>query len=436
MPSRVFAAACLIVALAPSAPERLAASAPEWIVTGAADGRSAAAGAPSVAPTAPAPYHDVGQSYMFLRVYDDSMVVRLEIAAAHLESALSLGWDAAEGITQAQIDQQLGAIRDYAEARFEVATGGSVLSAEFRVADFMTINLGDFVRLEYFIGGVQGIPDILDVTYSVIFETDPLHRNFLVVEHNWKTATFNNEAIFSLIFSPRNPQQALDLSSSSSLRGLIGLVWLGVLHIWIGIDHILFLMALVLPSVLVRRDGAWQPVEDFREGFFNILWIVTFFTIAHSVTLGLAGFNVVRLPSRLVESIIAASIAVAAAANLLPKLTVKEWVIAFGFGLFHGFGFASVMGDIGVGRDHLIMSVFGFNVGVEIGQLAIIVVVFPTLYLLRRQSRYLNLMRWGSYGLIAIALIWFGERVSGIQVPLTSIVTWLPRTLGGLLGLG
>jgi HupE/UreJ protein len=373
---------------------------------------------------------------MFLRVYDDSLVVRLEIATAHLDIALGLGWDADEGVTLAQIEQQIEAIRRYSESHFGVSIAGQSLEAVYRGVDVLSIGLGDFVQLEYHIDDLESIPEVIEVYYSVLFDIDSTHRNLLVVEHNWKTATFNNELVFSLVFSPRNDRQVLDLSKSSWLRGVIGLVWLGVLHIWIGIDHILFLMALVLPSVLVRRSGGWEPVAGFKDGFFNILWIVTFFTIAHSVTLGLAGFGVVRLPSRLVETIIAGSIAVAAAANLLPSLKVKEWVIAFGFGLFHGFGFASVMGDIGIGRDHLIVSVFGFNVGVEIGQMTIIAIVFPSLFLLRKHRLYLPLMRWGSYGLIAIAMVWFGERISGVNVPLTAIVLWLPRAVGGALGLG
>ena len=140
------------------------------------------------------------------------------------------------------------------------------------------------------------------------FDEDSAHRNALIVEHNWKTATFNNEAGISAIFSPGSPRQSLDLSSASTLRGFIGLVWLGVLHIWIGIDHIFFLLALILPSVLTRKEGVWEPVGDFRSALINIVTIVTFFTIAHSVTLAMAGLGLVDLPSALVESIIAASI--------------------------------------------------------------------------------------------------------------------------------
>jgi hypothetical protein len=276
----------------------------------------------------------------------------------------------------------------------------------------------------------------MQFSYSVIFEVASFHRNWVIIAHNWKTATFNNESIPSLILSPGNFTQTLDLSSSSWIRGFIGLIWLGVLHIWIGIDHILFLMALVLPAVLVRRDGAFRPIGGFREAFTNILFIVSSFTLAHSITLALAGLGIVMLPSRLVEAIIAGSIAVAAAANLMPNLRVKEWMIAFGFGLFHGFGFASVMGDIGVGRDHLALSVFGFNVGVELGQIAILIVVFPVLFALRRQPWYNLAMKVGSVGLIAIAMVWFSERAFGFNFPMIDTVLFIPRAIWSLLGGG
>ena len=160
--------------------------------------------------------------------------------------------------------------------------------------------------------------------------------------------------------------------------------------------------------------------------------IVTFFTIAHSVTLSMAALGVIRLPSRPVEAVIAASIAVAAWANLMPQLRIREWSIAFIFGLFHGFGFASVMGEIGMGREHLVLSLLGFNLGVEIGQVAIICAVFPFLYLLRRTRVYVPFMKWGSILLIGIAGLWVLERTLGFDVPLRGTVEALwDRLLGG-----
>ena len=206
-------------------------------------------------------------------------------------------------------------------------------------------------------------------------------------------------------------------------------------HIWIGLDHILFLIALVLPSVLFREGGRWEPVADFRTALIKIVTIVTFFTIAHTVTLSLAALDVVRLSSRLVESVIAGSIGVAAWTNLVPKINVKEWSIAFVFGLFHGFGFASVLGDIGIGREHLVLSLLSFNIGVELGQLAVVCAIFPFLFLLRKTPLFGWILRFGSWFLIFVALLWVFERTFDFNVPLLPIATapftWL---FGFLIG--
>jgi len=386
---------------------------------------------PTSARIALAAAHELGQSYVFLRVYDDSMVVRLEIAAADLERALGFGWNPDVAPAASEVESRLDSIRAYVEPRFALSVQGSPLPLHFRGFDFRFVDFADYVLLEYALEGPTEVPDVIDVRYSVMFEVDNNHRNMLVIEHNWKTGTFNNEAIVSLIFSPRNDTQTLDLTSSSLWRGFVAFIWQGIWHIWIGIDHILFLVALILPAVLVRRDGAWQPAPAFKGALFKIVKIVTFFTIAHSVTLALAALDVIRLPSRPVESIIAVSIAIAAWANLAPRLRIREWAIAFVFGLFHGFGFATVLGGIGMGREHLVLTLLGFNIGVEIGQIAIICVVFPILFVLRKSGLYRWILRGGSLLLIAIAVYWFIERVFDVDLPVVDALLFLPRLVTG-----
>ena len=113
-------------------------------------------------------------------------------------------------------------------------------------------------------------------------------------------------------------------------------------------------------------------MAGFRPAFWDVCRIVTSFTVAHSITLSLAALGIVALPSRLVESAIAASVVVAALNNLRPWSQGRRWVVAFGFGLIHGFGFASVLADLGLPRDTLVLALVGFNLGVECGQLAIV----------------------------------------------------------------
>ena len=374
----------------------------------------------AVARSGSATTHAPRQGYMFLRLYGDSSIVRLEMHVSDVERALTLGWNPAVLPTREQVQSRLEVIRAYAEARFALSEAGTRATPVFRDFAVRGTAEGQYLLLEYLIAAPA--PKHLAITLSLFFELDELHRNLVVVEHNWRTGTFANESGVSLILSPAEPTQLLDLTSGSLFRGFLALVRLGIWHIWIGLDHILFLVALILPSVLIRKEGQWRPADRFGVAFVKILTIVTLFTIAHTITLSLAALGVVRVPSRIVESIIAASIAAAALHNLWPMARVNEAAIAFVFGLFHGFGFASVLGDLGLGTEHLVLSLFGFNFGVEIGQAAIVAAIFPVLYFARRLRVYQLAMRVGSAGLIAIGLLWLAERSMNFNVPLGPIV--------------
>jgi hypothetical protein len=375
--------------------------------------------AASVASASPSPAHSPRQAYMFLKVYGDSTVMRLEFAMPDLEGALNFGWDTTSVVTAAQVREKLGIIRAYAESHASIGGGAGRSTPQYRSFDFRRAEGRQWLLLEYLVS--MPVSDRLSITLTPFFEIDDMHRNLVVVEHNWRTGTFGNERQVSLVLSPQEPTQSIDLTSASIWRGFLALIRLGVWHIWIGLDHILFLVALILPSVLQRDGRRWQPAARFRTSLIKIVTIVSFFTIAHTITLSLAALGVVHLPSSLIETFIAVSIAAAAFHNLWPVTRINEAAIAFGFGLFHGFGFATVLGQLGLGRDHLVLSLLGFNLGVEIGQLAIISAIFPLLFLVRRLRVYQFAMRAASVALIAIGLLWAAERSMGIDVPVVPI---------------
>jgi hypothetical protein len=186
----------------------------------------------------------------------------------------------------------------------------------------------------------------------------------------------------------------------------------GIWHIWIGFDHVLFLVALLLPAVLMKRDGRWAGGARVGAAFWKVFKIVTAFTLAHSITLSLAALEVVTLPSRWVESAIAASVLAAALNNVFPIVHERRWLVAFAFGLIHGFGFASVLNDLGLPQDSLLLSLFAFNAGVEIGQLAIVGVFLPLAFLARDSAIYQRgIVAGGSLLVATVAFKWLIERL-------------------------
>jgi len=366
--------------------------------------------------------HIVNQSYIFLRVYETSGIEgRFEMSARELNKVF--GTNLGKDFTLEEIEPYLDEIKAYLlkNTSFASPLGKHEIVLKDEV-EIQYIDLGNFIKVHFKLKNTEAIPDELTVNYSAVFEKDDTHRGFLITEYNWKAGVINEEMNISLDFAPGRTVDTMSLTDVSVWKGFVAMVRQGVWHIWIGIDHILFLVALILPSVVRRKENAtgyslsnWEPVLKFKPAFYYILKVITFFTIAHTITLTLASLEIITMPSRIAESIIAFSIGLAAFHNIRPIFKGRDWVIAFVFGLFHGFGFASVLADLGLTNDFLTISLLGFNVGVELGQLIIIALIFPVLYLLRNRKIYNKILVYGSVILIVVSLYWFIERVFDIE---------------------
>lgn len=389
--------------------------------------------------------HKADQSYIFLRILENGIEGTFQFTTKDLNSALDL--DLQEGMTAEAFAPYLQQVRNYIVQHTDFTTNDGALPIEFTDLSFMQTGVGYFVKQDFVLAGVEQVPDAMDISYSGIYDQDPLHQGLVIVRYNWKAGIHDNETLPSLIFGENLPEtQTLDLSEVSIWKGFVAMVKSGMWHIWIGLDHILFLLALVLPAVVYRKQpedwslrptlagSNWYPVERFKPAFFYVLKIVTLFTIAHSITLSLASFQIVTLPSWLVETIIAFSIALAAAHNIRPFVKNEALVIAFGFGLFHGFGFASVLGEVGVQGEYMGYTILGFNLGVELCQILLISVMFPILYLLRKWKHYRKILVFGSMFLILIALNWVLERSLDIDLLLDNYLSKAFRMVTGIFG--
>ncbi len=227
----------------------------------------------------------------------------------------------------------------------------------------------------------------LVVTHDVFDRLEPSYKNLAKVHVDGRT--------LETIFNHDRTVFRFDA------RGWLAQAWtfflLGIEHIFTGYDHLAFVVALILVG----------------QSLGQIAKIVTGFTVAHSLTLVLAALGVVSLPGRLVESVIALSIAVVAAENFVIKSPDKRWIIAFVFGLVHGFGFSGVLRELGLPTEGLVSSLLSFNLGVEAGQLAVVALIFPLVLALRKTRWHLPVVRTASAAVLVMGLIWFGERILG-----------------------
>ena len=191
----------------------------------------------------------------------------------------------------------------------------------------------------------------------------------------------------------------------------------GAHHIAAGLDHLLFLVCLLLPAVVRREAGGWRPVGGFREAAVEVLEVVTAFTVAHSLTLALATFGWIRLGPEIVHPLIAASIVFTALNNLYPLVTRGLWGVAFGFGLLHGIGFADALSGLGLPTQALLLPLFAFNLGVEAGQLLIVAAFLPIAFLARGTAAYQAVgVQFGSIVIAATATLWLLEATFGVAL--------------------
>lgn len=207
-----------------------------------------------------------------------------------------------------------------------------------------------------------------------------------------------------------------------NLSGFAGAFRLGVRHIAEGTDHLLFLLALLLPAPLLASRGRWDRCASVRGSLLHILSIVTAFTLGHSLTLALAAFGLVSLPSRPVEVLIAVSILVSAIHAIRPLFPGREAAIAAFFGLIHGLAFASAISDLGFNGWYRLVSLFGFNLGIEAMQLIVVATILPSLLLLSRTRAYSMFRVSGALFAGVASLAWIVERVLSVQTAISPLV--------------
>jgi HupE / UreJ protein len=361
----------------------------------------------------PALAHKPSDSYLTLHASATATAEgHWDIALQDLDRALTLDRDGDGALTWGEVRQHETALTTHALSRLSLRTPAGAAcqlrSTPLQIARHVD---GAYARLPLSVL-CPGAPATLDLQYDLFFDRDAQHR--AIVDAPPRTAI--------LSATSRRVSIAITIAAAAtSPASFAAFVVEGAHHIWMGLDHVLFLLALLLPSVLRRTPAGWTPVGALRPVLADVARVVTAFTAAHSLTLALAALGLLRVSPAVIEPAIAASVALAAANNVWPVLGRRaphsdRWVMALALGLLHGFGFSSVLADVGLPRDRLLSGLVGFNLGVELGQLALVVLFVPLAFLVRATAGYRRLaLVGGSLAIAGLAALWFAERTLGVS---------------------
>jgi hypothetical protein len=337
--------------------------------------------------------HKPSDAHLTLAVEHGRVTGRLDIAVRDLDVALGID-DGDGAITWRELEASRERIARYITDRLALADNRGVRCPIVLGAPAL-VDLSDGTYwTQPFDARCASAVTSLRVTYALLFDVDAQHRGLIHV---------GDRVLISRDAAPLT----IELGTTTSISEL---VHEGMRHIWLGIDHLLFLLCLLLPAAASRRAGTSRPASSLRVVALDVLQVVTAFTIAHSLTLAAATLGMLHLPSRFVETAIALSIVIAAANNLVRAVDTR-WAVAFALGLLHGFGFSSVLLDLGLTSRELIIPLLSFNLGVELGQIAFVAVVLPVLYAVRRTFVYPVLLWAGSTVAASIGLLWTYERL-------------------------
>lgn len=383
---------------------------------------TAAAALLAVVLSNPAQAHKPSDAYVQLTVQGQQVQARVDVALRDLDRELVLDSNEDGELSWGEVRPRWAEIDAYVQASFGLSVAGQACKpGALGPAQLDHHSDGAYVVLTRPWVCPHDARD-LQVSYRLFVDSDPTHRGVL------RLIGPQGERVQVLVPTTLEAAGASNTAgpqAEAAPVGFLGFVIEGMHHILIGTDHVLFLMALLLPAVLQRQptvrrrvlSDSWSPATRARDVAVSVAKVVTAFTVAHSITLALAVLDIYNPPSRWVESIIAASVIVAAANNLWPLMTEDRWKMTFVFGLVHGFGFASVLKDLGLSQGGLVSSLLGFNVGVELGQMAVVAVVLPLAWWWRGTRFYRRwVLRGGSVLIIVLAGIWLAERLFDLKL--------------------
>jgi len=317
---------------------------------------------------APASAHLASDSYLRIEAGDQAITGQWDIALRDLDVAVGLDANGDGDITWGEVKAKRREIEVYAFSHLTIGGGGGDCTANPTALLADQHADGGYAVLRFDLA-CPARPAALTVRYRLLFDLDPTHRGLLTISDRGVAHT--------AILGPERTGYSVAFGAAQT-AGFLSFLRLGVDHIVSGRDHLLFLAVLLMPALgAVRRRGIWSSLLEAGA-------LLSLFTAAHAVTVTLAALRVIEVPARISEAAIAFSIAVTAADNIRPFLGNRRSVIAFGFGLIHGLGFASALGPLALHGWSLIAALAGFNLGIELVQLTLALIAFALAYMIAK----------------------------------------------------
>jgi hypothetical protein len=346
--------------------------------------------------------HKPSDAFVTFDATGDRPQLTVELPLRDLELAMGLDADGDGAITWREVSAREPDIAAWMQAGLALRRDGEPCVAEAAPLA-VDVHAGEAYAVVPLAFGC-GAAGPVELQYDLLFAVDPTHRVFARA----RTAAGEYAAVL-------DPDSRLLRVETEDAGGFASFLREGVWHIWIGYDHLAFLALLLLPVALTRSSEGWRAAGTAREIVWRAAAVVTAFTAAHSITLSLAALGIVNLPVQLTETAIALSVIVAGLLNVYPSRRVAGWMLASGFGLVHGFGFANVLAELGLDGSAIALPLLGFNLGVEVGQLAVVAAALPLMLLARHVDFYRRVfVPAGSFATALLAAFWLVERAAGI----------------------
>ena len=354
-----------------------------------------------VGPTSVESAQILRETYLTLVVEQTNVIGQWDVAVRDLQHGLAPD-PPLQSLSGLELAERQEALALDTVARLGLTADGVPLALQ--ATDYLPVMLNgvEYLRVRFQASGLRAPPVSLAFDGRAFFSIHPGMYGSFSLEYKGR--------LERVAFDRARAQHAFDLTALPG-RWYQAAIFIsdGIWHVWAEFHHVVFLIALILPSVL-QRDGR-HGIMRFRSGFIHLFKIVTALTVANSLSLSLATFEVLRLPAGWVEALLAASLLVAAGNNLGRWFEERIWWLAFAFGLVHGFGFASVLLELGLHRSAWGWALAAFNVGIELGQLALVAAFFPLAFALRHAGCYRGVVvRSGSVAIGLLALAWLLER--------------------------